>query len=839
MTVHVAHFPDSLTIFQDVFAVEQAVSLERVCVNGYIVCELILNHLLFDLTEYGTMNLTTMPNRDSMNEHWLLKESARRVTDAILSKGNNPNDAAFALKQWHSLRHLAVTCSCVVSKSGLGVDRLFNYRLAASVDVLSGGLYGIRLPEDDVAQITAADYSKTAPNDDTDGAKPIGDEELHNRVCVRIAAQTLSLLDAFIFPDSLDASLPISQLHGLALVRSSETRLGSSQGPVLASMIRLSLVLLCILEPSSVKFLQCCSRLRCFLHWTLELIRESVALAGYSAAFHDLTAPLDRLVLAIVIHCHRALARCASVLFEIESMSSTEYFQDEDMKKKNDRRLLRVTFELREIVVTAYRGRNEVLRTALSASAFEALKNSLERRTSAEEQIGQRKPTSKEGIVREFLSSQWVTGFQDVDIRGDLVIPDQVVDGTANHNRTSSYRGSQAIEELAAESSKIISEFDRALDKAFKIYLEDQKNWADTDLVRDLEYDGDMAVKRLSLQHKAIQLESLRVAADRACGAASRWEATERQVVELWTSAEARWQFPKHPDCLGRRILLTRNRKFDNHDGASYELMLGLERERAEKESAERLKKMEEEKEREKLLADVIKRNSAYVPYDTQKNTEEDDDLDDSADPVVQEKKLEAEDLIGEISEGDTIASTMQPSEIYDSEVDHHDIDVGKDDPDAWAKTFVWNDTEAVVARFDDVTVVRLRTITEGKLLLTTHGVYFHHTGNTINVMTKEIVTGSEIDNLLELKCLRWRLSRLKEAHGRRFMLRAQAIELFFTDGVEIFLNFNGGTRDRDRFYAKLRNSCKVSRTPITRACIRFFSRFPFFRFHYFGPRNH
>jgi hypothetical protein len=46
--------------------------------------------------------------------------------------------------------------------------------------------------------------------------------------------------------------------------------------------------------------------------------------------------------------------------------------------------------------------------------------------------------------------------------------------------------------------------------------------------------------------------------------------------------------------------------------------------------------------------------------------------------------------------------------------------------------------------------------------------------------------------------------------HGRRFMLCAQAIELFFADGVELFLNFSGGTRERDRFYAKLRNSCKV-----------------------------
>ena len=56
----------------------------------------------------------------------------------------------------------------------------------------------------------------------------------------------------------------------------------------------------------------------------------------------------------------------------------------------------------------------------------------------------------------------------------------------------------------------------------------------------------------------------------------------------------------------------------------------------------------------------------------------------------------------------------------------------------------------------------------------------------------------------------RWRLSRLTEVHGRRYILRAQALELFFSDSHELFLNFLEGTKERNRFYAKLRNSCKV-----------------------------
>ena len=294
--------------------------------NGHDVFCLILNHLLSELVDKGTVNSLNKGITSGRDHNLMLKESARMVTEAILSTGSNSNgDASFALKQWHGLRHLAVVTSCVVAKSGFGLGDIFDYRNqpGASVDSESGGLYGIRLPETNLTALNGAEYIQSIQGGGGTGSG-ISSQDRYRRICVCLSAQTLSLLDAFIFPDSLDASLPIAQLHGLALVRSNEARLGASQGPILASLIRLSLVLLCNLEPSSIKCLQCCSRLRCFLHWSLELIRESVALAGYSAAFHDLTAPLDRLLLAVVLHCHRALARCSAVLSEIESSPLTK-----------------------------------------------------------------------------------------------------------------------------------------------------------------------------------------------------------------------------------------------------------------------------------------------------------------------------------------------------------------------------------------------------------------------------------------------------------------------------------------------------------------------------------
>ena len=201
------------------------------------------------------------------------------VTEAILSTGSNSSvDASFALKQWHGLRHLAVVASCVVAKSGFGLGDIFDYRNqpGASVDFVSGGLYGIRLPETNITALNAAEYIKSI-HSGTGTESGLSSQDRYRRICMCFSVQALSLLNAFIFPDSLDASLPISQLHGLALVRSNEARLRVSQGPILASLIRLSIVPLYNLEPSSIKCLQCCSRLRCFLHWSLELIRESVA----------------------------------------------------------------------------------------------------------------------------------------------------------------------------------------------------------------------------------------------------------------------------------------------------------------------------------------------------------------------------------------------------------------------------------------------------------------------------------------------------------------------------------------------------------------------------------
>jgi hypothetical protein len=157
---------------------------------------------------------------------------------------------------------------------------------------------------------------------------------------------------------------------------------------------------------------------------------------------------VDRLLLAFVLHSHRALGRCGALLIEIESASCEKYFSSRDAQRKHHRRLLRASLELRDIVSTVYRGRNEVLRVTLSTEAYEALRSSLE---------GQSPPAkslSKESVIREFLSSKWVDGFQDIETRYDLIIPEQVAMETIplDNKGDAVMQGFFAIEKLAQES---------------------------------------------------------------------------------------------------------------------------------------------------------------------------------------------------------------------------------------------------------------------------------------------------------------------------------------------------------------------------------------------------
>lgn len=105
-------------------AVEKTVALERVFVNGHHVLLLIFGSLCNDIFENGTLlEVGTMSAQDwrEVNlEHdsLLLKQSARLITDSILSNGTQGLDLATAVRSWRSLRHLTEVVVGIVTRDG-------------------------------------------------------------------------------------------------------------------------------------------------------------------------------------------------------------------------------------------------------------------------------------------------------------------------------------------------------------------------------------------------------------------------------------------------------------------------------------------------------------------------------------------------------------------------------------------------------------------------------------------------------------------------------------------------------------------------------------------------
>ncbi|KAL7554274.1 hypothetical protein ACHAWF_017715 [Thalassiosira exigua] len=740
-----------------------------------------------------------------------------------------------AVKQWRCLRHLTALTVAVVTESGFGIVQLFDYRNhdASAVDGITGGMHGIRL-DNLVSGVNAFEalvgarlhcITDGSAGEDGGPNPPPGRRRRRDRrrhCCVVLASQALALLDSFIFPDALDASRAASRLHGLALVRGAEPRLGPSQGTLLASLVRLSLVLLAYLEPCSVRFLQACSRLRCFLHWVLEILRESVALGGgYSKAFHDLTAPLDRIVLAIVLQCHRALTRCSAVLVEMESSPWNKYFTDVESRRRGQRRLFRAILELREIVTAVWRGRNEVLRASLAPNAFEALGRGLEEVTSTNANPKSSDPPSKEASLRSFLENDWVSGFHDVEVEGDLVIPEQIANVQIHEGQASSMIGRQAIEKLALESAAIVRDYSSLLNAPFAAYCESQRRWAETDAVRDREYEGDVSVKLLSTKHGTDASDQRKSMSARLVLAAQREAQISQQVENPWVQGR-HWAFTSQTDLLYRRIILRPNDDFNDHAEASYELTLGKERETAQREEEERVKRE---------MAEAVLR-AAIVPYSEADDEDVDDeDVDKSdhegflgwdADGVdgsldlskgnpdddaqATKESDEKENKEGNESLGE--ASNEEAEAEWD-QIDSADFDEKSElDPFAWARRFMWSEGEQFVQNFDSVVIVSLRTTRSGALLLTSHSLYFHQTGDTMDVMTKEkLATNGKSGPPRQDK--KWKLNRLTDVHGRRHMLKAQGLELFFANMEGVFLTFNG-SKERDLFHSKLRSNCQA-----------------------------
>ena len=104
--------------------IERVASLQRTCINGHQTLCLILSNLCGNLFDFGTLrDVSSMSASDwkEINIEYdspLLKQSARLVVDAVLSKGTKGLDLASAARSWRSLRHLTEIIVAISSSSG-------------------------------------------------------------------------------------------------------------------------------------------------------------------------------------------------------------------------------------------------------------------------------------------------------------------------------------------------------------------------------------------------------------------------------------------------------------------------------------------------------------------------------------------------------------------------------------------------------------------------------------------------------------------------------------------------------------------------------------------------
>jgi hypothetical protein len=93
-------------------------------INGNHVLILVLSNLCGDIFENGTLldvgslSAQDWEDLDLELESVLLKQSAKLITDAILSNGTKGLDLSSAVRSWRSIRHLTEVVVAVVTKCG-------------------------------------------------------------------------------------------------------------------------------------------------------------------------------------------------------------------------------------------------------------------------------------------------------------------------------------------------------------------------------------------------------------------------------------------------------------------------------------------------------------------------------------------------------------------------------------------------------------------------------------------------------------------------------------------------------------------------------------------------
>jgi WD40 repeat protein len=110
-----------------------------------------------------------------------------------------------------------------------------------------------------------------------------------------------------------------------------------------------------------------------------------------------------------------------------------------------------------------------------------------------------------------------------------------------------------------------------------------------------------------------------------------------------------------------------------------------------------------------------------------------------------------------------------------------------------WALTFSWHSDEREIFS-TEVMEIMTEQVLSGTVLLTNRNIYFHPKKRTGGFLVRPD----------EFRNKRWRLSKMTECYGRRYLLQNCGIELFFADSPELFFAFNTH-KESHRFFRHLK----------------------------------
>jgi WD40 repeat protein len=221
------------------------------------------------------------------------------------------------------------------------------------------------------------------------------------------------------------------------------------------------------------------------------------------------------------------------------------------------------------------------------------------------------------------------------------------------------------------------------------------------------------------------------------------------------------WKLSNHRDGFGRRMLLQRNFTYGHHDDSSYN------NHKHTKSSVEATLPTE-------ATSSLLKKvgRLTMAPQDGDLRRLEEDDTDDDED----ENGDEDYDSDGaSVIAANKKANTKSPLRNQPPKTIVKELKLG-------------------------VQLVVLGVTVPGTLVLTEFHAVFAHDPVQLEVLKKKKSQGT-IPPYLIAAPLTWRLDKLVEIHNRRFDLEPCAVELYFADGQDVFIAFDGKMDARRKFW--------------------------------------